>query len=164
MLTSRQPAAQQPHPKVRVRPLYTVGAARALLGVDEDDVLHAVEDGYLLFAWDLSLSGPNGRRAKDLRILPAALDSYKAGQVCQLEFPQVVTMVLPHHRPLLTAREIRLVLNLSSTHVINLIRYKLLMACSLPHRGPYGSPKVTASSFVNLLRTRRWPVPELDKA
>ena len=99
----------------------------SLIDENEDQVLRMVEEGKLAWAWDVTLD-PKRARSKELRILPACVADYLRGQACQLEWDDVLRLLLPGGQPVLLTTDIIRVLNVSSTHVYHLIRGKLLVA------------------------------------
>jgi hypothetical protein len=59
--------------------------------------------------------------------------------------------------PAILACEITRVLNVSSEHTYNLIDQKQIIASPTRRRGPGGSARVPAKSFVQFLQKRRFP-------
>ena len=94
----------------------------ALVDKDENKVLELVETGALVWAWDVASVQKDGRK-RELRVLPAALADYLKGVPCELEWPDVFSLLTPDG-PTITASEIARVLNVSSDHGIQLDRGK----------------------------------------
>lgn len=142
--------------------LLTVGGVREQLpGFDEDDVLAAVLDHTMSPAFDL---GMGGRR--DLRVSPSAVEFYrKTGgsrrrRISDAEmFTEVLRGCSPHG-PLgqtwIAGERVRMILNCSSTHLINLIDDGELeqMPGTNYRRGPNGSAQIPLASFKGLLKRR----------
>jgi len=129
-------------------------AAMALVDKEQEQVVGLVEDGSLLYAWDIALEP--GRGAKELRILPACIDAFRGGADCKLTWAEVMALLVPA-RPALTASEIARTLNASELHTYSLLRKGELHPLSGQRRGPGGSAQVLAYSFGEFLRRRRWP-------
>src|ERR1039457_4852842 len=113
-----QPATM---PRQRSKPLLPVRGVMSFVEKTEDQVLQMVEDGKLAWAWDVTLD-PKRARSKELRILPACVANCLRGQACQLEWDDVLRLLLPGDQPVLLATDIIHVLNVSSTHLYHLIR------------------------------------------
>ncbi len=135
--------------------MFPIRGLVALLDKNEDQVLRLVEDGDLLWAFDLSLI-PERARSKELRVLAQCAHDYLAGRKSELEWENVARLVLPHDEPILTSLEIQRSCNVSCAHVTALIRRRQLECVSKGHTGPKGSARVTASSFTNFLERRRF--------
>ena len=143
-------------PAARGRPLLPVCGVVSLLDKDEDQVLRMVDEGDLLWAWDVALQ-PERARRKELRVLPECVEDHLAGRKCRLEWPDVLGLILPHDRTVLETGEIERPLNVSGTHVFALARRRCLKVARKGRVGPGGSMRVTAFSFVQFLKARRYP-------
>lgn len=141
--------------------LATIETARhALPGHDEDDIIALIEEGFIAFAWNIALSTS---AAREIRIWPACIDHYKRnlGHRPFEADESIVTSDLVKaavgDKPFATGSTLRLVLNCSSTHIINLIDHKRLaiQAGTKIERGPAGSPVITLSSLKTFLTSRR---------
>jgi hypothetical protein len=151
-------------------PLTTISGARdRLAGHDEDDVMALIEqDKSLPWAWDISLSHALRQRvtrdfgnfppAAEVRILTQCVVHYQR-TLKPLAWPwrEVLADVLRgYKKPFITGKIISLVLNCSSSHVINLVRAKILKV--VPNTdwgtGPKGSPLIVTKSFEDFLAER----------
>lgn len=125
-----------------------------MVSLDEDEALHAVEDGRLPWAWDMALN-PKVARCRELRILPACVGSFLRGQPCELEWPDVFRLLWPHDEPEIFAGDIYRVLNISSSQLYNLARTKALAPISGWHPGTGGMARFTVRAFQTFLKARR---------
>lgn len=142
--------------------LATVETARQLLvGHDEDDILSLIEEGFLAYAWNIALST---HAARDPRIFPDCIAWYARtmgkGTYTRTD-DQVLAELLKTNgdKPFIKGTTVRLILNCSSTHLINLVEAKqlALQPGTSYQRGPTGTPLVTVASFRQFLRSRRLP-------
>jgi hypothetical protein len=141
-------------PRRRTKPLLPLRAVAALTDKSKNQVLELIEEGSLPWCWDVALNRKDGHK-RELRILPACVADYLRGRVCGLEWAEVRRLLLPDGEPMLVATDISRLLNVSGTHTSHLIKRKLLTACSAWRRGPGGSARVTADSFIGFLKARR---------
>jgi hypothetical protein len=125
----------------------------------EDDVLAAIEDGSLLWAFDLKTKRA---KARLVRVLAASVCDFVAGNPPPKmteadEWRQVQNLIFGAPASSIPAKEIALAWNISGTHMLNLCDEKLLrLAKGSPrHCGPGGSPLVIFQSAVEFLRERR---------
>ena len=102
-----------------------------------------------------------GRR--ELRFLTESLEHFLASltnpKLCPYypTWPQILKLVLPHDKPVITGVELSAALNCDSQHVLNLLDARLLKLVpgSDPmRRGPNGSPALTRASFEDFLDRR----------
>jgi hypothetical protein len=126
----------------------------SLVDKNEDQVLRLIEDGSLLWAFDVALDTKHGRR-KDLRILPACVADYLRGQESSLEWADVLRLLMPEG-PVILSKNITRVLNISSTHLYNLARRKQMVPLSTWRSGPGGCARFPARNFVKFLKSRRF--------
>jgi hypothetical protein len=143
-------------PRQRSKPLFPIRALTSLLDLDEDQVKSKIENGELAWAWDVALD-PRRARSKELRILPACVAAYMRSQTCSLQWPDVLRMLLPHDEPVLLSKDIARILNISSTQTYNFARGKVISPCSTWRVGPKGCARFPVKSFVEFLKTRRFP-------
>jgi hypothetical protein len=136
-------------------PFATVGAARTLLDLDEDDICRLIEDGRI--AWAFNICASNKARRKELRILPVALADYKAQRPCQITWAQVLRQALPSNAAEFPCVRVGHVLNCSNTQVIALVKARLLKVVRPWRRGARGAAMITRDSFIRFLQHRRWP-------
>jgi hypothetical protein len=118
------------------------------------EVLEMVEDGSILWVWDVALSPRDGRK-RELRILPGAVADYLSGRQCQLNWEHVLRLLLPHDGPVILSSDISRVLNVSVTHLYDLARRKVLIPCSTWRVGRGGYARFPAKTFVDFLKARR---------
>ena len=153
-------AASTTKPISLKRPLLSVWTVLSVTNLkSEDEVLVAIEDGQLLWAFNIA-----SREAKSrlVRVLAASVQNFVEGkqppEMSEVEeWKQVERMIFPTPAPSIPAKEIALAWNCSTTHVINLCDQRLLrLAKGSPrHAGPGGSPLVDYRSVVEFLKTRR---------
>jgi hypothetical protein len=142
--------------------LATVETARhALPGHDEDDILALVEEGQLLYAWNIAACGDEGRR--ELRIYPECIEHLKNHP--KKGYPKTEHQVAAAIRtackggdkPFVTGRALRLVLNCGINLITDLLNAKALSV--LPGTswttGPNGSALITVESLEQFLKERR---------
>jgi hypothetical protein len=140
----------------RSKPLLPVRGVMSLVDLNEDQVLSLIEEGQIAWAWGVRLNPKRGRN-RELRILPAAVSAYLRGQTCELEWADVLRLLLPHDEPVILSKDIYRVLNICRTHLYALARRKLIIPCSTWRRGRGGCGRFTTKSFVEFLRSRRFP-------
>jgi hypothetical protein len=140
----------------RGRPLLPVRGVCSLIDQDENQTLRLIEEGKIAWCWDLTLD-PARARAKELRVLPAAVADYMRGQTCSLKWPDVLALVVPQDGPHVSSIQIMRALNVSGEHVYNLVRRKVLVPCSTWRRGWGGAARFETKSFVEFLQSRRFP-------
>lgn len=138
--------------------LWDVRGMMAVLDIDQEPAVALVEEGKVLFAFNIALE-PERAHSTELRIIPRCVLDYKAGRRCTMKWADVMNIVLPAGQPTVTASEIARILNCSETLVYCLIRKNQLIACTEGRRGPGNSAKVFSCSLEQLLMSRRWPVP-----
>jgi hypothetical protein len=136
--------------------MWTIRGLFTELARNEDEILAMIEDGSLLYAFDLSLE-PKLAKQRALRVLPHCVDDFIAGRSCEFEWPAVARLLVPHDHPILTGLEVQHVCNVSCAHVTALIRRKFLTAVKNGRPGPGGSPRITTESFLRFLQDRRFP-------
>ena len=148
-----QPATM---PRNRSKPLLPVRGVMSLVDKNEDQVLRLIEDGKLAWAFDVALDPKRGRN-REIRVLPASVADYLRGQPCTLQWDEVLRLLLPHDEPIIMSRDITRVLNISGTHTYHLVRRKLIAPRSTWRRGRGGCGRFAADSFVQFLKSRRFP-------
>jgi hypothetical protein len=141
-------------PRQRSKPLLPLRGVVALADCTKEAVLELIEDGSILWCWDVALSPRDGRK-RELRILPAAVADYLSGRACSLEWEDVIRLLLPHDEPVILSGDISRVLNISGTHLYDLARRKVLAPCSTWRVGPDGHARFSAKTFVDFLKARR---------
>jgi len=113
------------------------------------------EDGRLAWVFNLALDTEHGRA--ELRFLPQCVASYLRGQTCSLEWADVLRLLLPNDELIILSKDITRILNISGTHTYNLARRKLIPPLSTWHRGRGGCARFAVRSFVEFLKSRRFP-------
>ena len=156
MDTATQPVSTpEAAPRQRSKPLLPVRGVVSLVDRNEAQVLAMIEEGSLLWAFDVALD-PKSGHCRELRVLPAAVAAYLRGEACSFDWPDVFSLLVTDS-PTVLAREVSHVLNVSSTHVYNLIGRKALVSCSRQKTGPFGSARIPTDSFAQFLKNRRFP-------
>jgi hypothetical protein len=140
----------------RGKPLIPVPGVCSLIDQNGNQTRRLIEEGKIAWCFDLTLD-PTRARAKELRVLPAAVADYMRGQTCSLKWPDVLALVVPDDGPQVSSTQIMRALNVSGEHVYNMVRRKVLVPCSTWHRGRGGAARFATKSFVEFLQTRRFP-------
>jgi hypothetical protein len=127
--------------------LMTIEAARATIpGHDEDDIIALVEEGAILFAWNIALG-----ESREVRLYPDSVAHF-ASSGGHRPFPRTDNQVICHllaqltgGKPFTTGKRLALLLNCSSSHITNLIQAKRLALMPGTTYGPGkdGSPLIT---------------------
>src|ERR1017187_3769489 len=94
----------------RGKPLLPVRGVCSLIDRDENQTLRLIEEGRIAWCFDLTLD-PTRARAKELRVLPAAVADYLRGQTCSLKWPDVLALVVPQDGPHVSSTQIMRALN-----------------------------------------------------
>lgn len=139
------------------RPMLGMNAAKAVTGFDEDEVMSEIHTGRIKWAFNLSTTTDR----MFVVILTRSLVCYLDPQLPQPDtIEQVADAVLPAQSLTtgnLRGTELKFAFNVTSEHVLNLIRLKLVTESrrSTWHSGRNGSPTITRASVVQLLKLRR---------
>ena len=154
------------------RPMLGMNAAKAVTGFNEDEVLSEISLGRIKWAFDLSTQ-PFGMKKKKnsntlyssvrtfVVILTRSLVAYIDPALAQPETVEdVANAVLPPSSIItgnLRGTELQFAFNVTSEHVLNLIRAGLIKESSKSnwHQGRGGSPTIVRASVVQFLKTRR---------
>lgn len=144
------------------RPLLPIRGAVSLLGIDEDAVLEMIEDGRLLWAWDVAVS-PQSSQRKELRLLLECLEDFRSGIQRRWQWSDVVRLVFRGQGAsgLISARVTSLLLNICSCTVYSLIQHREVDIVKKGRRGPEGSAMIVRDSLEAFLRRRCWPHPQI---
>lgn len=142
-----------PAPRQRSKPLLPLRGVCSLVDKDEDQVLELIESGEIAWAFDVALAQKVGRK-REFRVLPAAVADYLKGISCALDQATVFGLLVPDGSTI-PANQIARILNVSVDHVYHLIDRKQVVACSTRRKGPGGSARVPATSFIQFLQKRR---------
>jgi hypothetical protein len=134
----------------RSKPLLPIRGVCSLVDKSAERVLEMIEEGAIAWAFDVSLD----QKRREIRVLPAAAADYLKGKACELKWSDVLGLMLPD-APTVSALEITRVLNVCGDHTYALIDRKRIVACPTRRRGPGGSARVPANSFIQFLRKRR---------
>jgi hypothetical protein len=156
--------------------LATVEVARLHLpGRDEDDIAALIDDGFLA-AWDISTaghrpSGDEGQKRREVRLFPDCIAWY-ARTRGKSPYPKTESQILSEllaptrsalapngEKPFMPSTKLRLLLNCSSTLIIELILAKQLSVVPGTSwtTGPNGAAQITISSITSFLKSRRLP-------
>jgi hypothetical protein len=144
------------------RPLLPIQGVVSLIDENKDRVIQLVEEGQLLWAWNLALDCEDGRK-KMLRILPSAVEDFLAGRECLLEWADVEALLFPEGVEPLRAVEAYSRLNIHESLLYSFInRGEVKAVSSWRPGGLLGSARLDRGSVVSWLKSRRWPFPEPD--
>lgn len=134
--------------------LLDIGGVRAELpGHDEDDVLALIADGFLGVAFDIGLQS-----RREVRVWRKAVEFLKAtggSRRMPVDWPQAVREILcGWDKPVIPGTRVKLILNCSATHVINLVEDKqlLLQPGTSWDVGRGNTPQITTASFKEALK------------
>ena len=141
----------------RRRPLSDVSGALRNLGnldLDAEHVRALCEQGILVA---FNITAVSGVR-RTLRVLTASIDYFQAnaGKLYHNPaWPELLKLLIPHDRPVLTGLEIRYILLCDRGHVENLVKAGQLQAVKNSRPGPGGSWIITRESFEAFLKARK---------
>lgn len=135
--------------------MLSVRGVGSLLDADEDEVLALVEEGRLLWAWNIALNPARG--CKELRMLPACVAGNMRGEECRLDWRGVKELLVPPSGAVLLGTEVYRVLNCSGSHVYALAAAGALKLVTQCRPGPGGAGRICCRSWAEFLRARRWP-------
>jgi hypothetical protein len=153
-MTAPETVSPPATPQRQSKPLLPLRGVTALVDKSKQEVLELIEEGEILWVWDVALSQRGGRK-RELRILPAAVADYLSGRQCQLDWEDVLRLLLPHEEPVIMSGQISRILNISVTHVYDLARRKVLSPCSTWRAGRGGFARFPAKAFIDFLKARR---------
>jgi hypothetical protein len=149
-----------PRPDARPRPLMPIPAVMWRLDVDEDQVLRLIEDGELLWAFNLAAARATRRT---IRVLSESVSDYLAGQVrtcgdnkAEAEWQRVASLVFPD-KPVIVTCELARALSCGRDLAMNLVRKNHVRVVSGRRwrSGPGGSPRIDTASAKEWLKGRR---------
>jgi hypothetical protein len=138
------------------RPLMSIDAVKGALDLNEDDVMHLIEDRQLPFAFDLR--GPSAEKSY-VRVWAKSVEEFRAGKK-EIREPKasdverVLNDILPPKKLLVTS-DLERALNVVSQHVHNLIAARVLKAVPGTGNAINQSPIILRESAMALLRERR---------
>ena len=141
-------------------PLMPVRGAMSLLDLSEKSLLDAIEDGRVFWVFNVAMD-PAVSWRKELRILPQSAADFQTGVASRLTFEDVINLLVPGN-DMLIAPDIQRALNVTESHVYRLFLQGRMKACTSWRRGPGGSARVARSQFVQFLKARRYPFPEIS--
>ena len=149
-----EPASPPPAPaRPRSKPLLPVRGVCSLVDKNENRVLELIRTAALLGRSTCRLSASGGR----LESFPRRSQIHICkGAPVELKWVDVFGLMLPD-APSLLASDITRMLNVSCDHTYHLIDRKQIVACPSRRRGPGGSARVPAKSFIQFLQQRRFP-------
>ena len=144
---------------VKPRPLMPLSAVEWRLDRHEYEVITMIEEGELLWAFDVR--APKASHA-ELRVLTQSVQDYLAGR-CSLadkdedaDWQRVARLIFPD-QPSIVTGELTRSLSCGRQHAINLVygRQFRLVPGSAIRPGPGGSPRLETASVAGWLRKRR---------
>lgn len=134
--------------------LLTMEAARVrLAGQTEDDILALIEEGVIQWAWNIGLG-----QSREIRIWPESIEQALNPKTAATESARQdpVDRIIAG-KPFIRGRDLRIILNCSSTHIIALLNARQLEV--LPNTnwgtGRNGTPLITAASLRTFFRDRQ---------
>jgi hypothetical protein len=143
------------------RPLVSVWTVLSVTDFKtEDEVLAAIADGRLL--WAFNIAGKKAKRAL-VRVLAVSVYNFVEGRLPPTisedeQWKQVQRMIFPTPGlASIPAKDVAIAWNASGTHILNLCDQGLLRLAKGTHyhSGRGGSPQVEYQSAVQFLRARR---------
>jgi hypothetical protein len=135
------------------RPLIPAEMVMVMLDRDEDQVLTMIESGALTWAWDIASADAERREIRVWRECMAAELSGLPQPDPDAEAQALATVLPPGDE--IRSSQLRRRWTASQGHIQHLIDQHLLQGLNAPRRGPYGYVRISRSSAVNFLRTRR---------
>jgi hypothetical protein len=163
MIGSLQPALDMRNPDgTRLTfqlPLLGVEGVRAATGLDEDEILAEIEEGRILWAWNIGLEGERTY----LRVWHRSLAAWHNPKLAQPEaLDEVLRAMLPTRcwiTGTLDSKEVKRVLNTGHMHVARLCETGLLSEHAKSGEraasGPNGKRIITRASVERFFRERR---------
>lgn len=140
-------------------PLMSIGAARAVLELDEDEMLDLIDNNLLAWAWHIE-SAPGGRR--EIRILAKCVRGFQTTQTdCGLRHASVEEIIghilARDKKPFIDGRRLASLFVCSGQLVMDLISAGALTVTEGTswRRGRGGSPVISRESVVRFLQERR---------
>jgi hypothetical protein len=142
-------------------PLLGVEGVRAATGLDEDEILAEIEEGHILWAWNIGLEGERTY----LRVWNRSLAAWNNPKLSQPEtHMDVMHAILPPRcwiTGTMDSKEVKRLLNTGHTHVARLCETGLLSehgkSSERAASGPNGKRIITRESVINFFRERRKP-------
>ena len=146
-------------PAIHTRPLMSTSAVTWRLDCDQAQLAAMVEDGRLLWAFDISLR--QGEQPGCLRVLTESVEEAAAGRQRtyrdeEAEWRRVVSLIFPSKVTIVTC-ELARALNCGRQQALDLIHgqnFQLVPGRRI-RRGPGGSPLIQTASAAVWLRERR---------
>jgi hypothetical protein len=145
--------------ETRFRPLGDTITAMRDLDMNAEEVRSLVQLGYLI-GFDIACGGAHGvtRPTKmELRILTRSVEQFRLlrrKRVCEMEWPQIFRLIVPHQKPVVTGLEVQRGLNCDRGHVENLVLAGHLTALKKSAPGPGGTWTICRASYENFLKER----------
>jgi len=140
------------------RPLMSIAAVCWRLDCGPDKVLRLIEDGDLLFAWNIASSNT---RQRIPRVLTECVEDFiskrsRPFKSEDAEWNYCAGLIFPVE-PILSARDLTRTLNCGRQHALDLIREKHFTPVRgyRCRRGPGGSPRIHTASVAAWLKSRR---------
>lgn len=159
------PIQRQMDLRLRIRcPLVCVKTAKDVLKRTEEEIEMLVENGFLLWAFDIARLHAKYRR--ELRILRKSIEDYENGVLPQegwrdlraepatkKEWQDCLKEIIPAQRAY-RAWELAQIFNCSKTHINSLVDDGTLVEAQ-PRRHKKESPLITRASIVDFLKAKR---------
>ena len=139
--------------ETRFRPLGDTLTAMRDLDMSAEEVRSLVQLGYLI---GFNIAVATDTKA-ELRILTRSVEqfrTFKTKRVCEMEWPQIFRLIVPHQKPIVTGLEVQRGLNCDRGHVENLVLARHLTALKKSAPGPGGSWTLDRASFETFLKAR----------
>lgn len=140
------------------RPLMSMNAAMGELDLDEDDVLVLIDEGSLLWAWDIAGKGAGSRT---VRVLTESIEDLVYSRKRpytddESEWLRVASLVFPD-KPVIVTYELARSLNCGRQLAVNLVHTRQLKTVpgTRIRSGPCGSAQIVTASAKEWLRKRR---------
>lgn len=132
--------------------LVTVETVRAALAVDVETVWGWIDDGTIIWAWDISAAERRGEANRELRVWVRdvlRLCGHTLGSVVEPGLPQAIRTIIGHDRDRIAVQELVHTLCASRQHIHRLISSGLLIGPRVGQR-----QFVTRNSLVAFLEER----------
>ena len=148
-LVTSAPQAHQP------RPLMAISAVSWKLDAPEDQVMRLLEDGRLLWAFNISVHGSDGCRLVVRVLTQSVLHFQIHGQDQDRSWEAVKELIFNRAPATLNTCEMSRILGCSRLHTFNLIHAGLLKVTRPARRGRTGSPAIDKEAAAAWLKSRR---------
>jgi hypothetical protein len=159
LLPQRNAASDARQPGTEPRPLMPLSAVMTCLDLDEDDCLVLIDEGALIWAFDIR--GP-GSQKRQVRVLTESVEDLvqrrkRNWEDDESEWQRVAALIFPD-KPAIVTCELARALNCGRAFTMDLIharQFQFAPGGARIRQGPNGSPQITTASAKRWLLKRR---------